>query len=698
MPLLCPIPTRLEDQLSAGKHIKIVPVPTLIDVTHGRSGEVHQQRTGEQLDGVYAQEALNRGEVVVPLDAHELETRLTELYRAARADLLEGGANTLFLAIGFLVWQRDAKDSRKFRAPLILVPTSLERKSVRSGVHMAKHDDEPRFNTTLLEMLRQDFHLDIRGFDDDLPQDDAGIDVAGIWNRIRREIKDIDGFEVVEDVVLGTFSFAKYLMWKDLVDRNQQLKRNPLVRHLIDTPREGYASESQFPEPRRLDRDYPPQQLYTPLAADSSQLSSILACSSGKDFVLIGPPGTGKSQKISNMIAHNLAEGRSVLFISEKIAALDVVYRRLRDVGLGEFCLELHSNKAKKMDVLQQLGAAWDATARFSESKWAREAKRLQIARDQLNAMVERLHHRHPNGLTEYRAIGRLLHDRDSPGLAMSWPSPNAHDQDALDALRSLVDRMDVNANEVGFDTLASGAYTLIHHSQWSPTWQRTLIEQASHLTHTARDVEAKGQAWLQNTLRLDIDVRSWEPLNALAALISVLPSACGQNLGFLFEPDASATLRDLQNGIEHLAQYRQVEAVLSCRYTAWPGKDIDLDLLSQLWEEAKTAWWPKSVWMKWQVRKALLAQGKALGKPDCEHDLVQLRTLQPLAQVIDGLSALADKVDVWMGFDTNSERALERLETAQQLRAAIAGLSSDPEALQKIRSALRTLVGHRWP
>jgi very-short-patch-repair endonuclease len=693
VPLLCPTPGMLEDQLSAGKHIKIVPAPTLTDADHGRSGNVHQQRTGEHLDEVYAQEALNRGEVVVQLDAQELETRLTELYRAARADMQEGGANTLFLAMGFLVWQRDPKDSRKCRAPLILVPASLERKSVRSGVQMVKHDDEPRFNTTLLEMLRQDFDLDIRGFDEGLPHDDAGIDVAAIWNRMRQEIKEIDGFEVVEDVVLSTLSFAKYLMWKDLVDRTAQLKQNAVVRHLIDTPRDPYVSDVAFPAPHRLDRDYAPQKCFTPLAADSSQLSSILACASGKDFVLIGPPGTGKSQTISNMIAHNLAEGRTVLFVSEKIAALDVVHRRLRDVGLGEFCLELHSNKAKKMDVLHQLGAAWEATATFSQSRWRREAERLKIARDRLNLMVERLHCLHPNGLTVYQAMGRLLHDTDSHRIAMSWPTPDTHDQDALDALRGIADRMAVNASEIGVETLADSAYTAIHHTDWSPIWQRHLIEQASTLANAARNAETRMRDLLQHALRLETDVRSWERLSALATLAGVLPLVYGQNLAFLFEPDASATLRELQSGIEHLKQYRQTEAGLSCPYMARAWQHVDLDALSRLWDAAHATWWPKSAWMKWRVRNALRGQGRALGKPDVEHDLAQLRTLRQLGRAIDDLSTLSDKVDVWVAFDTDAARAIERLEIAQQLRAAIAGLSADPEALAHMRAALCTLL-----
>src|SRR3989475_220090 len=169
-------------------------------------------------------------------------------------------------------------------------------------------------------MLRQDFQLELGVPAGDLPRDEAGLDIAGIWARVREAIKDVRGWEVSEDVVLSMFSFAKYLMWKDLAERADQLRSSPVVAHLIDTPREPYRSEIAFPDTRRLDQEFAPQQVFSPLPADSSQLSAVMAAARGKDFVLIGPPGTGKSQTIANLIAQCLAEDKRVLFVAEKIA------------------------------------------------------------------------------------------------------------------------------------------------------------------------------------------------------------------------------------------------------------------------------------------------------------------------------------------------------------------------------------------
>src|SRR5260370_30777309 len=130
-------------------------------------------------------------------------------------------------------------------------------------------------------------------------------------------------------------------MWKDLTERTEHLKQHAVVRHLIDTPRDSYVSTGEFPDVRRLDVELPVKETFCPLPADSSQLSAVVAGSKGKDFVLIGPPGTGKSQTISNLIAQCLAQRKRVLFVSEKMAALVVCYPRLAYVELRNFCVWL---------------------------------------------------------------------------------------------------------------------------------------------------------------------------------------------------------------------------------------------------------------------------------------------------------------------------------------------------------------------
>jgi hypothetical protein len=350
--LICPDPAKLEDILADGKRIRIVSMPNL--EAGGRDATLYEQQNRKNLHDEYARSVLNRNEALSELETSKLDAVLIDLYRSARSDLDEGGANTLFLAIGFLKWKKSADDPKLYSAPLILLPVKLERKSALSGVTMSMLDEEPRFNLTLLELLRHDFELTIPGLDGELPTDESGIDVEGIWNIVRRAVRDIPGFEVTGELALGTFSFAKYLMWKDLSDCSEQLLKSPLVKHLLERQAQDRdaVSYQDFPRAEDLDRIISPAQLFTPLPADSSQLAAVVASTTGHSFVLDGPPGTGKSQTIANMIAHNLALGRRVLFVAEKMAALNVVYRRLEEKGLGEFCLELHSSKTSKLSVL----------------------------------------------------------------------------------------------------------------------------------------------------------------------------------------------------------------------------------------------------------------------------------------------------------------------------------------------------------
>ena len=178
------------------------------------------------------------------------------------------------------------------------------------------------------------------------------------------------------------------------------------------------------------------------MLSDSSQFGAICAVDSGRDLVLEGPPGTGKSQTITNIIANTLAKGKTVLFVAEKVAALEVVHRRLTEVGLAPFCLELHSSKTKKTDVLAQLGKALEVSGTKTASEWEREADRLAALRMELNGLVDALHREHPNGLDVFSAIGTCIANAGTPPSAMTWADPNIHSRAELDKLRETTRRV----------------------------------------------------------------------------------------------------------------------------------------------------------------------------------------------------------------------------------------------------------------
>ncbi|MBF0167258.1 MAG: DUF3320 domain-containing protein [Alphaproteobacteria bacterium] len=665
IPLDAPDPGKLEDLLAQGKRIRLMPRPDLMEGADPRSEALFQERYDEDARRAHALDAMDRDQVLVGIQQNELENRLVELYRQARANLQEGGANTLFLALGFLVWKRE-NEEKGHRAPLILLPVTLERKSIRSGFSLLLHEDEPRFNPTLLEMLRQDFKLNLPFGDAELPKDDHGLDVEGIWRQVAQAIKDIKGWEVQQDVALATFSFAKFLMWKDLVERTDQLKQNPVVRHLIDTPRDPYPSAIGFVDPRSLDREQAPDQIFCPLPADSSQLSAVMTAARGKDFVLIGPPGTGKSQTIANLIAQCLAERKTVLFVSEKIAALDVVYRRLREVGLGDFCLELHSNKARKLDVLEQLRQAWDAKGQVEGNEWRREAQRLKGLRDELNTYVDRLHHKHRNGLTAFSAIGRIVGGADMPRLKLSWASAESHDTDGRIGLGDLAERLDVNARAVG--SVTSGPLSPVAHGEWSPHWQSSLI-QAAEVVPAAVEELINTAVALRKAVGLPEMGLAQRTRDGLKELANLLPQASGSDWRFALRPDAKTIAINLQNGLDLLSRHRalmdllaepwaadvaaavrkgidllnlhsQVTGQLSVPY-ADGVKALDAGQLKNDWDKAERSWFLPKMLGKRRVEKSLVAFIPAGRKPDFAGDLDRLVTLRRTEAELDGLKTL---------------------------------------------------------
>ncbi|WP_179402700.1 DUF3320 domain-containing protein [Burkholderia guangdongensis] len=720
-----PEPGLLEDVLAEGHALKLLTRPDLMDGSDPRSQVIHEARERENVRRQHALDALKRKEVFIGLSQEEMESRLIELFRNSRTTLQEGGSNTLYLALGFLSWTRDDKEDKKYRAPLILVPVALERRSARSGFSVKLYDEEARFNPTLIEMLRQDFELELGVNDVELPKDDSGLDVAGIWKTVSHAIKDIKGWEVVEEVVLASFSFAKYLMWRDLTERTEQLKQNAVVRHLIDTPRDSYESAVEFPDVRRLDVELPVKETFCPLPADSSQLSAVVAGSKGKDFVLIGPPGTGKSQTIANLIAQFLAERKRVLFVSEKMAALDVVYRRLTDVGLGNFCLELHSSKARKTDVLEQLKTSWDASAALAPEQWHAEADRLEGLRSRLNGYVERLHQRHSNGLSVYEAIGRVVGGHDLPVLRLTWSSTQAHDLEAMQGLRETAELLDVNAKAFGEDNLTSTPLAHVMQTEWSPLWAAALDDAARAVPDIADHFE-KIAAELRQTIGLPDLPLTPRVRDGLRMLAAVLPSASGYDWRFALRPDAKAvadglrhatpmlqryrellgglstpcsnqTLEDLRLGINQLQRDSELHGALSQPWSemlrARLSKGIELlrtrlDVLGQLslpykdgiqtktvtelqsdLRELKDSGWPMSMMRKRSLMKKLkeLAGGNG-GEPNIDGDiecLARIDTLNNELKEYDDLSLLTS--NAWMGLRTDLDvvRALLSFQTA---------------------------------
>ncbi len=476
--LLCPDLPTLEDMLADGAKFSLLPKLREFSINDPRSATVHAQRTGDEAVNKALREEMQAKRLHFDLTEGELKSRLVDVFRSARTALEEGGSSALYLALGFLSWYETEGSETPRKAPLLLLPIELKRESVLQGYTLQLITDDPRINVTLLELLKKDFGIEITGMDP-LPLDESGLDVPLIFRTIQEKVKDIDRWEVIKEAQVGFFTFAKFLMWRDIAERSADLLHNNVVDHLVNHPGEAYDPDGEFPDPETLDDDRKPTETFCPLESDSSQLAAVFAAAEGRSFVLEGPPGTGKSQTITNIIAHSLTIGNTVLFVSEKMAALSVVQRRLNQIGLGDFCLEIHSNKADKKSVISQLSDSLNAITQFSQEIWEEEAKRLEKKRAELNTYVHALHTIRTTGESVFQAVSRLIGLRDVPRIPFDWVLRDSLNRQKLTVLRECIDGMAVTGKACGgpYDHPWFG----MRFSDWSAHWQdgleRALLE-----------------------------------------------------------------------------------------------------------------------------------------------------------------------------------------------------------------------------
>lgn len=690
IPIFCPDPGRLEDLLAGGARLRLIPPPERGPASAAIDPTLFRLRTGDDWSQNFAIEALERKELVANTDRKTLEKGAIELYRKARADMEEGGSNTLFLALGMLRWSPTG-GAGSYRAPMILMPVRLERASAVSKPVLTRHEDETVFNLTLLQMLRQDFAIEMPELAGELPRDASGVDVKRIWDTVRIRIRNVPGFEVVEDVVLSTFSFAKYLMWKDLADRADRLKEAPVVRHLIDTPRQPYRDGAEFVLAREIDRRIGPSDVCAPLNADSSQLVAIHASGGDADFVLEGPPGTGKSETIGNIIAHNLALGRRVLFVSEKMAALEVVYRRLSEIGLGDFCLELHSNKASKKAVLDQLDAAWSSREEHDPDEWRRQAAALASLRERLNGLVDALHAPGPAGVSTRDAIGRVLRYGDLHRIALDWPKHlgpvgRAGSREAFDDLCDAAHRLGQAFGQIkpgDFEVFSS-----VRHDDWSFAWQSRLLDAARTLRRAAEETLAARDD-LCDRLGLTAASSSLREAEALANLSTIF-SICEEiDLGFALSPDGKRTIESLESLSDELRGYRELRSAAPSGYRDEAIRTAPLALWIEERERAKA----KSFLFRGGALKKLQSAMVASigpGGANPENDLELLKRLADQLNRITDLEAMLPAEAPWAGGRTDLSRLDRGIDAARRLREAVLRLSDAGQDLVSLRSALK--------
>jgi len=405
---------KFEDILNAEQVLELLPNDALSE-TAKKQGVSDAK---DLPDHAQSEILFSHSKIFSNLDAARYETALTRMQHRARTYRQETGANNLYVAVGILEWPFSPTNSRfgsagvkTLRSPLILVPVKLERPGKSSTFRLSLDPTgESTPNFSLLEKLRRE--LDI-----DLPDiwtpatDQSGIDVEKTFKDLQAALyaKNLSNFHVEPTAHLGIFQFSKFRLWKDLNDHWEEFVQNPVVGHLALKSHEVFEDPVEIP----AETDYDSLLKDCPLPADGSQLRAIDHAVHGRSFVLEGPPGTGKSQTIANMLARAIVNGKKVLFVAEKSQALSVVKKRLDAVGFGDLTLDIHDKSSSPAEIKAQINRSLDAQAKDVDEQVAQILRTLDVSESLLYKYVDKLRAPNAAGFTLYEAVLTSLEPRE---------------------------------------------------------------------------------------------------------------------------------------------------------------------------------------------------------------------------------------------------------------------------------------------
>lgn len=514
----------------------------------------------------------------------ELESILRSIASSARLAIEETGTNMLYLAAGFLEWY-ESEDSRQERfAPLLLLPVSIERGQPDRDTHVYRYTirhsgEDVVANLSLQERMRRDFNIEIPDLgDDEAPE--------SYFRRVEKIVRRFDRWRVRRQMTLTLLSFGKLLMYRDLDPRTWPEGKGPReharVREFFQGVQGrggGVAHDYPLDDPKLRARVPPIID-----DADSSQHSALLDAVEGKNLVIQGPPGTGKSQTITNLIAAAIAGGRKVLFVSEKLAALEVVRHRLNRAGLGLFCLELHSHKTQKKALIADLKARLEAKGTFSSPRELDDkVESLQRAKERLTRYADLVNE-------EFGRLGMTVHDilwwcrrsRSRVGGAaeslttVALPNASTLSRTDVEERRQLIREFAVHLEAVlGANGSVPGhPWAGVTNGSLSFLDQRQVLQRLEIVAEALQHLRAWSDRLKEDT---GVAAETARQVRELASAAATLPhSAEGALMDLLPRLRDPAVRRDLDGFTVRLKEYRALRDSLTTRLGSIPGWTVD--------------------------------------------------------------------------------------------------------------------------
>lgn len=515
----------------------------------------------------------------------ELEAMLRAIGNSSRSAIEETGSNMLFLVFGFLEWREAPRSETPLLAPLLTLPVSMRRGDVDSRTRTFRYfvsysGEDPGYNVSLHEKMRRDFGIA-------LPMLDDGEVPEAYFERVRLAVADAGAWQVRRQITLTLLSFGKLLMYRDLDParwpEGREPSSHPRVRELL-------AGAERLPGQVSGEVDLDAQELAGQLPpivvdADSSQHSALVDAMRGRSIVVQGPPGTGKSQTIANLIAASMLAGKTVLFVSEKLAALEVVRRRLDAAGLGAFCLELHSHKTQKQEFLKDIAARIEARGSFRDpADLDAQLEVLSQSRDRLIGYARALHE--PFGASKRSAfelvwssermraeLGALADRADE----LEFPDSTAWPLSAFEQCREQVGAYAEHLDATR--AAAKGAarpWRGVTRPARDADEQRSYVQSASSAAELAAKV-AECVATLREAARLELGDKRSE-LELFVSAARAVPTAAAHDGAILVKLGSDEARAHLAHFLESLERWLAARAAISGKVTAVPSEHAQLE------------------------------------------------------------------------------------------------------------------------